>query len=188
MKKMMLLVGAIVMSLTSCQEMQETIEIDEGYGKLIVNITDAPFPMKVVEDVEVTFSKGELFVDEDETKSSILLFEESVTVKLLNLQNGVTDQLAEVELPSGYYSHLRLYVESASITIKDHGTYDMKVPSGKTSGLKVHVNPPVYVQNGLSAELLLDFDVSRSFAMLGNMDTPAGIKGFNFKPVIRAVN
>ena len=35
---------------------------------------------------------------------------------------------------------------------------------------------------------MLDFDVSRSFVVQGNPSTPAGIKGFIFKPVIRAVN
>jgi hypothetical protein len=41
---------------------------------------------------------------------------------------------------------------------------------------------------GLTTEVLLDFNVEKSFILKGNMDSPAGIKGFNFKPVIRAVN
>jgi hypothetical protein len=36
--------------------------------------------------------------------------------------------------------------------------------------------------------MLLDFDLSNSFVVQGNMHSPAGIKGFIFKPVIRAAN
>lgn len=64
----------------------------------------------------------------------------------------------------------------------------MTVPSGAQSGLKIFINPSIEVVGGLTAELLLDFDVSRSFVPQGNMDTPAGIKGFNFTPVIKAAN
>jgi hypothetical protein len=36
--------------------------------------------------------------------------------------------------------------------------------------------------------MILDFNLSNSFVLQGNMNSPAGIKGFIFKPVIRAVN
>ena len=44
------------------------------------------------------------------------------------------------------------------------------------------------VDGGLTSELLLDFDLSKSFVMRGNLDKPSGIIGFIFKPVIKAVN
>jgi hypothetical protein len=50
------------------------------------------------------------------------------------------------------------------------------------------VNPAIEMAGGLSAELLLDFDIHKSFVVQGNPDTPASINGFTFKPVIRAVN
>ena len=34
----------------------------------------------------------------------------------------------------------------------------------------------------------MDFDLSKSFVLQGNINTPAGIKGFIFKPVLRVVN
>jgi hypothetical protein len=64
----------------------------------------------------------------------------------------------------------------------------VKVPSGSTSGIKVKVDPPLTVEQGLTEELLLDIDLGESFVLNGNYLTPAGIKGFNFKPVIRAIN
>jgi len=51
--------------------------------------------------------------------------------------------------------------------------------------LKVFVSPNLVVTSGLSHEVLLDFDLSRSFVVQGSS---SDIKGFNFKPVIRAVN
>jgi hypothetical protein len=44
------------------------------------------------------------------------------------------------------------------------------------------------MQGGLTAELLLDFDLNNSFIAQGDTKSPDGINGFNFKPVIRAVN
>jgi hypothetical protein len=35
---------------------------------------------------------------------------------------------------------------------------------------------------------VLDFNLEKSFVLKGNAYTPAGIKGFNFKPVVKAVN
>ena len=47
------------------------------------------------------------------------------------------------------------------------------------------MNPYLEVADGLTAELLLDLDLSRSFILRGNMRNN---NGFIFKPVIRAAN
>jgi hypothetical protein len=141
-----------------------------------------------VEDAEITFVKGELWKQNEDTSRRVVLFEDTVTVKILELQNGATEKLVELEIPADEYKHLRLFVLDASITIKVQGKFKMKVPSGASSGLKVKIDPAVVVKSGLTSELLIDFDISRSFVMQGNMNTPAGIKGFIFKQVIRAVN
>lgn len=186
MKRLLYLLGFLGVTLVSCQEELEII--DERYGKLVVNITDAPFPLDIIEDVEFTIVRSEIFTDYEDSLNRRTLFNDTVVIHPLKLQNGLTEKIAEMELPSGYYSSIKLYVGGAVLETKDHGTFEMKVPSGAQSGLKIKVNPPVYVQGGLTAELLLDFDISRSFVMQGNIDTPAGIKGVSFKPVIRASN
>jgi len=61
----------------------------------------------------------------------------------------------------------------------------VKVPSGSQTGIKVHVSPFIEVSDRLTAELLLDIDLSRSFVLRGNMRTN---NGFIFKPVVRAAN
>ena len=62
--------------------------------------------------------------------------------------------------------------------------FNMKVPSGEQTGIKVFINPEIHVEGGISAELLLDFDLSKSFVMRGHM----AHNGFIFKPCIRATN
>ena len=74
------------------------------------------------------------------------------------------------------------------MSVKDHDTYLVKVPSGAQTGIKIFIEPGLKVAGGLTTEVLLDFNVDKSFVLKGNINTPAGIKGFNFKPVIRAVN
>ena len=85
-------------------------------------------------------------------------------------------------------SLLRLYVDSAGIKLKDETVYNLKIPSGAQTGIKINIQPAIRVVAGLTSEIMLDFDVSRSFVVQGNPNTPAGIKGFIFKPVIHAVN
>ncbi|MCK5441481.1 MAG: carboxypeptidase regulatory-like domain-containing protein, partial [Maribacter sp.] len=70
----------------------------------------------------------------------------------------------------------------------DGTTFDLTVPSGEQTGIKVFIKPGLVVEGGLTADLLLDFDVSKSFVPKGNINDFAGITGFNFKPVIKASN
>ena len=158
-------------------------------GYLRIQVTDDPFPVEFIEEATVQIIKVEARLkDYDEGYPFITLLEDTLELNLLDLRNGVTAELAEMEVPAGEYDLIRLYVESAGITIKDHGSYDMKVPSGAQTGIKIFVDPPITVEGGLTSDLLLDFNLDKSFILKGNISTPAGIKGFNFKPVIRAVN
>jgi hypothetical protein len=111
-----------------------------------------------------------------------------MTLNLMELRNGITENLPAIEIPQGNYDLIRLYVDEASLKIKDGDTYNVKVPSGKQTGIKIFISPALNVEGGLTSELLLDFDLSRSFVMRGNLESPHGINGFIFKPVIRAVN
>lgn len=171
--------------LNGCQKDNNT----EGTGHLIIKVTDAPFPIEYVEEALVRIIKVEIREKNSEDGYPFLtLMEDTVTIDLIDLRNGVTAVLLETDVPVGEYDLVRLYVDHAGITIKDWDTYSMKVPSGAQTGIKIFMSPSIRVEGGLTSELLLDFDISKSFVLKGNMYTPAGIKGFNFKPVIRAVN
>jgi len=187
---------------TSC----ESDNTDSNKGSLRVIMTDAPFPGDMVEEANVTITKIEIrnsgnYTEQEQNEGEdgeedgqdnenpfVVVSEEEMSMNLLELRNGVTAQLAELEIPEGSYDLIRLYIGDASVKLTDGSTFNMEVPSGAKTGLKVFVEPAIEVAGGLTAELLLDFNVSESFVARGNLDSPAGISGFIFKPVIRATN
>jgi hypothetical protein len=163
----------------------------DGMGRLVVTVTDAPFPMDIIESAEVTINKVEIRkVGDgiDDGNPFIVISEEPMTFNLLELRNGVVAEFLDMEIPEGTYDLVRLYVEEASLKVKEGGDYNLKIPSGAQTGIKVFIKNGLTVSGGLTSELLLDFDLSRSFILQGNPFTPAGIRGFIFKPVVRAVN
>jgi hypothetical protein len=164
---------------------------DDGNGRLVVKVTDAPFPVNSIESATVTIIKVEIRKAGDGISDGnpfTVLWEGSETFNLLELRNGVAEELLDLEIPAGEYNLIRLYVDEASLKVKDGDNFNLKVPSGRQTGIKIFIRPGLVVEGGLTTELLLDFDLSGSFVMRGNIDSPAGIKGFIFKPVIRAVN
>jgi hypothetical protein len=159
-------------------------------GQIVVRITDAPFPIDMVDSAIVMITKIEIrSTSSDSGNPFKILSEDTISVDLIELQNGVTRILVEKDIPVGSYDLVRLYVDEAKLYTKDNPVpYEMKVPSGRQTGIKMFVKPAIEVISGVSADLLLDFDLSRSFVVKGNPNTSAGIKGFNFKPVVRAIN
>ena len=181
-----IVVAFLVLIFTGCQEVE-----NDHSSNLVIKITDAPFPIDMIDEASVIITKVEIRNEagEDSTGNPFrTLMEDSLKFNLLELRNGITADLLDVEIPAGTYDLIRLYVTEARISVKGHDTYNVKVPSGSQTGIKIFIEPGLRVAGGLTAEVLLDFNVDKSFVLKGNMNTPAGFKGFNFKPVIRAVN
>ncbi|MEQ9098274.1 MAG: DUF4382 domain-containing protein [Imperialibacter sp.] len=161
----------------------------KGTGQIVVKMTDAPFPSDLVSEANVTVTKIEARQKSGDSESAfITIMEGEVSANLLDLTNGVTENLADVEIPEGTYDLIRVYVADATVVLSDGTTFDLKVPSGSSSGIKIFVKPGIEVAGGLTAELLLDFDVASSFVAKGSTSSPSGITGFSFKPVIKASN
>jgi hypothetical protein len=162
---------------------------NDSQGRLVIKVTDDPFDINNIESATVKITKVEIKKTGDGIKdgnSWVTLSEDTVTVDILDLRNGVTQTLLDLQLPEGEYDYIRLYVDEAGLKLIDlPDTYNVKVPSGQQTGIKIHVNPSVVVSGGLTSELLIDFDLSRSFVLRGNMNNN---NGFIFKPVIRATN
>lgn len=157
---------------------------EENTSSLSIKLTDAPFDMDILSRVEVSFSKVEMYHN-DKYK---LLIEKDMTFDILKLRGGLTETLVGIDIEPGVISELRLFVVDAKVYMKNGKVYDMKVPSGAQTGLKLFLEPSLTVKQGLSYELTLDFDISRSFVPLGNPNSAKGITGFNFKPTIRVAN
>ncbi|MFO7732180.1 MAG: DUF4382 domain-containing protein [Candidatus Aminicenantes bacterium] len=103
------------------------------------------------------------------------------TYNLLELVNGVREQLALVDLTAGHYSQLRLYLgdmpdDRANILSRPHpfpnyvidseqAYHELKIPSGYQSGVKI-VHAFTIGESG-TTELILDFSASESVVIAG---------------------
>jgi hypothetical protein len=161
----------------------------DGQGRIVIKVTDDPFDINRIESATVTITKVEIKkVGDGESDGNpfVVLSDDTVTIDLIDLRNGVTDTLLDLDIPEGEYDLIRLYVEEAGLTLKDFTEpYNVKVPSGGQTGIKLHINPSIIISGGLTSEVLIDFDLSRSFVLRGNMSNN---NGFIFKPCIRAAN
>jgi hypothetical protein len=183
MKKLLFSIFTAAVLISGCNKSETTTG---GTGRLSVKITDDPFNINTVESATVTITKIEIRkAGANDGDSFIELLIDPATIDLFQLRNGITEELADLEVPQGDYDLVRLYVDDANLKIKDiTAPFNMKVPGGEQTGIKVFINPVIHVEGGVSAELLLDFDLSKSFVMRGKM----AHNGFIFKPCIRATN
>ncbi len=187
MNKLIIMMFAAVLILPGCNKSETS---SDGTGRLSVKITDGPFNIDQVESAMVTITKIELRKSGDESGNPFTVISEiPVTADLINLRNGITEELANIEIQAGDYDLVRLYVDEAGLKMKGEAEpFSLKVPSGEQTGIKVFISPLLHVEGGITTELLLDFDLARSFVMRGNMDQGQGFNGFIFKPCIRAAN
>ncbi|MDC6350776.1 DUF4382 domain-containing protein [Zeaxanthinibacter sp. PT1] len=172
----------LITLLSSCSENSSESE----FGRLSIQLTDAPFPHELVSEANVTIFKVDARQNDSEDETGyVTLMEDEIEINLLELTNGVTETLVDTEIPVGNYDLVRVYVKGVNVVMTGGESYELDVPSGEQTGIKVFIDPAIEVAGGLSADLLLDFDVSRSFVPKGNYPD---YNGFNFNPVIRASN
>lgn len=171
-----------------------------GSARLTLQLTDAPTDLFASAEVDV----GRISLIPADG-APITLTEAGGTFNLLDFQNGVTAELASLDIPAGNYLQLRLEVTGARVTLADGLTFrdgstsaDLKVPSGAQSGIKVNLfddswqagtGDPLVRTAGVSIAsgetiIVLDFDVARNFRLTGPRATPTGVI---FTPLIRAV-
>jgi hypothetical protein len=201
MNKLLLLPGAVLglflLLITSCQETDQT-------GRIVLSVSDEPVPLHLIDEANVTITKVELraasaddegdgeskgaVAAEPEESPFIVIYEGEHTTNLAELRNGVTDELANLDIPADAYDLVRVHVKDADITLEGYGTFPVNVPSGAQTGVKIFIKPGIILAGGETVEVLLDFSIEKSFVPLGDWTDPENIKGFNFKPVIRAVN
>lgn len=150
---------------------------DEG-ARVRILLTDAPGD---IAEAYVTIDRVELVGDDEEDRGAFVLMDEPIRLNLIELQDGITETLGDRRVPVGAYSQIRLIVsETADVKLEDGTTFNLKAPSAAQSGIKVNV-PDFDTENGGDiVEVVLDFNVERSFVK-------AGASGkYIFKPVVRA--
>ena len=191
-KKLLSLTAAVVAVgavFFSCESLWDGSE-DKDTGTLSVLLTDAPFPTDLVAEAIVIIDSLDIRAKGDGNGDGpfITLSRERGAYDLMDLRNGVTASLVNLDVPAGRYDLVRLFVDSAYVVLKEDGpTYDLRVPSGYNTGLKVFIRPEIEVIDGIT-ELLIDIDVSKSLLVQRVGQSPNIELRFTFKPVIRAAN
>lgn len=154
---------------------------NSGMGTLKVLMHDAPIDS--ADAVNVFIERVEVNNTQSEEGWQIIA-EPKQSYDLLELTNGAYTVLGEAQLEAGTYPQLRLILSQTGHTVEINGTvYDMKVPSGAQTGVKLNVNAEI--EEDVTYRLLLDFDASRSVVKAGQ-NNPA--VQYLLKPVIRAAN
>ena len=157
-----------ILFFSGCEKEKEK-EIS-SQGHLVIKITDDPINPDLIESVTVTITKLEARrTDTVSDYPFITLMDDPVNVDLFALRNGLVDTLVNLDVPAGSYDLVRIYVQDAKIGIKDMLDFDLKVPGGSQTGIRVFIKPQLTVMGGLSSDLLLDFDLYRSFVVRGNL-------------------
>lgn len=169
-----------------------------GSGRIVVQLTDAPFPFDSVKSVDVfvvrvdakqaaTDSADAAASTADSGKDAggwVTLAEPKARFDLLTLRDGKFATLGEKALPAGSYKSFRLIIDPAQsgVTLKSGDSVSVTWPSAGRSGIKLQMAKDVTVGKDSTTALLVDFDVGDSFVMRGN----AMRNGLLFKPVIKA--
>lgn len=164
---------------------------NSGSATMRVLLTDAPFPFEMVDSANVTIDRVELVSVSEGVIDVTSSWEEPKVFNLLELRDGVTALLGEVEIPAGTYAQARLVLAGdAEVVMNEElgGTkYSLAIPSGAETGIKVLLDS-LEVESESYITLTLDFDVSESFVVLGDASSPANVHGFNFKPVVKLLD
>lgn len=185
-------IGALVL-VAACSDNSSPGLTSGNAGQVTVLLTDAPFPFSEVKSVDVFVVRVDGKVaDTDDTEaedgSDMSDWETFVSpnksINLLDLRNGKTANLGVGTLPAGTYQGFRIIIDTdkSSITLNDNTKPEVKWPGSGKHGIKINLDAPVVI-GPATPNLLIDFDVGRSFVMRGNSISKHGLL---FKPNIRA--
>lgn len=183
--KSLLIATFVSLGLTACSEDDSKVGDEQGTANLTVRMTDAPGDYEEVnidvQDVQVkvdseTEAEAEAETDAEADGWVSLEGVQTGVYNLLELTGGITQILADSEVPAGYMSQIRLVLGSDNTIKVDGETKPLNTPSAQQSGLKLQVNEEL--EEGENYAFLLDFDVEKSIVAQGN-------GGYSLKPVIR---
>jgi len=173
-----------LLGLASCSKESDSNGAESS--KLEVRLMDAPGDFRSVvldvRQIEVHLKK-----EKDAEKRQTLTFTPQA-INVLEYVNGKSALLVSEDFAPGDLDEIRLLLGPDSYVIgRDGQRYDLKTPSGQSSGVKLKLDK-ASLRERETFQLLLDFDVARSIVERGNWK-PGNDKKERYllKPVIRVV-
>jgi hypothetical protein len=165
--------------------------IPEGMSRARILLTDAPFPYDQVQrvDVHVVSVAAATSADTSGGAEWVTIAEPRQVFDLLVLQGGATVILGEGEIPAEQYAAVRLVIDTdlSGITLSDGSAAVVDWQGGGEKTLHALVEQPLALwAPGTDLDVIIDFDVGRSFLVTGT--GAGGVPQFLFIPWIRAVN
>jgi hypothetical protein len=184
----LLFTASLVISLIGCGSKSSDSQTGTQTGTLGVSLTDAT--AAGFDAVNVTVSKVRVHQSADATENdsdwSEITLNPARKINLLNLSNGVLDNLGQTSLPAGHYTQLRLVLSAntgttiANSVVLSGTTTELPLvtPSAVQSGIKL-INE-FDIGAGQHVDLVLDFDALKSVVKRGNGT-------YALKPVISVI-
>lgn len=164
---LLLAIAFLCIGFSSCKKNDST----SGSAHVTVKLTDAPGAYDAVilniKSVVIVTAKGEN-----------TLAVGGGPINILHFRLGKDTLLASQDIPAGTIQQVRLVLnDTGNRVVVDGTSYDLKTPSGQTSGVKLNVHDNLTA--GIDYTLRLDFDAAQSIVLTGNGK-------YILKPVIRA--
>ena len=158
-------------------------------GTLRLALTDAPscgYDAVNVTLAKVRVHQSSSASDSDGSWSEVVL-NPARRINLLNLTNGVLDELGQTPLPTGKYTQLRMILADNNGTsplansVKPTGSAEvaLKTPSGQQSGVKANID--IDIAANKLADFVIDFDACKSIVVAGNSGQ------YLLKPVVTVI-
>ena len=189
--------AALTVVLTMCDAGPEAASDPEANATRTL-LTDAPFPYDRVSRVDlfVVSVSASLSPDTGSAAAFVTLATPNRRINVLALQNGVTEELGAVVLPSGAISAVRMVIDtdSSSITLKSGATLTGRSTPGiqwQSSAGRPVLNALIHEQilvPKTGATVVIDYDIGKAFIPPQEIDPTSTDSGFIFSPVLRAAD
>jgi len=217
MKKLIYVLLALVLFLSySCSNSSSiTTPTAISKGNITLKLTDAtPMHFDQFIAINITIDSIELGNAADPS-SFVTILDQPTTYNMLDLVNGNTNVLANIDIPEGQYDTLRIYISSTEIVLKDGTTFSHQIDHSFTIGLgsfmggnmqfdsnngsiDITLDHNIDIKAGDLNEFLMDLDVNHSFSLNGVSFNNMGMGGltgffmhitdFSFNPTFRFVD
>lgn len=161
-------------------------------------LTDAPFPYDRVARVDlfIVSVAASLSADTGSTGAFVTLATPNRRINVLALQNGVTEELGAVVLPTGAITAVRMVIDtdSSSITLKNGATLTGRSTPAiqwQSSAGRPVLNALIHEQIQVprtGATVIIDYDIGKAFIPPQEINPSSTDSGFIFSPVLRAAD